>query len=76
MSALYRTRYLLPSLVLAGWLTACDTPAPPQKQAERPTNVYAEALKEAEATKQNLESRNLEQKRIDELLGRNGTTGQ
>lgn len=73
MTTLYRMRYLLPSLVMAGWVTGCDAPPPPQQAAERPTNVYVEALKEAEAAKQGVEARNREQQRIDELLGRDTT---
>lgn len=76
MLRLYRMRYLLPSLVLAGFVAGCDSPPPPRQTSERPTNVYSEALKEAEAAKQSVEARQLEQQRIDELLGRDGATGQ
>ena len=71
MNALYRNRLALPSLLLpALLLTACDAEPPPKRTAEPVPNVYLEALQEAEAAKHSLEERNLEEQRIDELLGR------
>ena len=75
MIALYRKRSPLPSLLLIPWLAlllaACDSPPPAPKAAEPVPNVYLEAVQEAEALKHSIEERNLEQQRIDELLGRN-----
>ena len=75
MIALYRKRPSLPSPLLIPWLAlllaACDSPPPAPKTAEPVPNVYLEAVQEAEALKHSVEERNLEQQRIDELLGRN-----
>lgn len=68
-------RPMLPSLTLAlcvaMLLPGCDSPpAPPPRTTEPVPNVYLEALQQAEAAKHDVEQRNLEQQRIDELLGR------
>ncbi len=74
MIALYRKRLSLPSPLLmslfALLLAACDSPPPAPKTAEPVPNVYLEAVQEAEALKHSIEERNLEQRKIDELLGR------
>jgi hypothetical protein len=75
MIALYRNHHLLPSLLLAclACLTvACDgEPPPPEKTAAVVVpNVYLEAMQEAEAVKHTVEQRNIEQQRIDALIGR------
>ena len=65
---------VLPSLTLALsaalLLAGCDSPPAPPRTTEPVSNVYLEALQQAEAAKQDIEQRNLEQQRIDELLGR------
>lgn len=61
---------LLPVLLAALSLSACDSTPPPQQQAEVKSNQYREALQEAEAMKHSVEERQLEQQRIDRLLGR------
>ncbi|HOP17495.1 MAG: hypothetical protein H6956_08175 [Chromatiaceae bacterium] len=75
MNPLYRMRPMLPSLTLAlclaVLLSGCDSPpAPPPRTTEPVSNVYLEALQQAEAVKHDVEQRNLEQQRIDDLLGR------
>ena len=71
MDALYRNALGLPSLaLLAVLLLGCDQPPAPKTAAEPGSNVYLEALQEAEALKHDLEERNLQEQRIDELLGR------
>lgn len=50
-------------------LGACDTEPPPKRAAEPVPNQYLEALQEAEAVKHTIEQRNLEQQRIDALIG-------
>jgi len=68
--ALYRMHPALPSLVTAIWLAGCDNPSPPAQQAQPATNVYLEALQEAEAAKQAADRRSQEQLPIDQLLER------
>ena len=51
-------------------LAACDTEPSPKKTAEPTPNVYLQALQEAEAVKHSVDQRNLEQQRIDALIGR------
>lgn len=74
MAALYRMPFVVPTLViailLALLLSGCDSPPPPRQAANPASNVYLEAVQEAEALKHSVEERNLEQQRIDELLGR------
>jgi hypothetical protein len=71
MDALYRNPLGLPSLaLLAGLLAGCDQPPAPKTAADPVPNVYLEALQEAEALKHEVEERNLQEQRIDELLGR------
>lgn len=51
-------------------LSACDPEPPPKTMAEAPvSNVYLEALQDAESVKHSVEQRNLEQQRIDALIG-------
>ena len=70
MTALYRNRHLLPSLMLTSLACGCDQAAPPVDQTAKPVpNVYLEALQEAEALRHSVEQRDLEQRRIDELIG-------
>ena len=72
MTALYRKRLTLPSLLLAMLIGGCDSPPPqpPPEQSSGVSNQYLEALQEAEAVKHDLEERNLQEQRIDALLGR------
>lgn len=74
MTRLYRMHRTLPSLALVttalALLAACDKEPPARTTAEPITNPYLERLQEAEAVKHSVEQRNLEQQRIDELLGR------
>ena len=74
MNPLYRMPSVLPSLTLALsaalLLAGCDSPPAPPRTTGPASNVYLEALQQAEAAKHDIEQRNLEQQRIDELLGR------
>ena len=71
MTALYRNRHLLPSLLLASLASGCDQAAPPVDQTVKPVpNVDREALQEAEALKHTVEPRDLEHQRIYQLIGR------
>lgn len=76
MNALYRMPFVLPTLVVALLLMAlllagCDSAAPPATTSRQAgSNVYVEALREAEAVKHSAEQRQQEQQRIDALLGR------
>ena len=74
--ALYRMHPALPSLIAIVWLAGCDTSSPPAQKNEPVTNVYLEALQEAEAVKQDADQRSQEQLRIDQLLGRDTATKQ
>ncbi|MCB1723363.1 MAG: hypothetical protein H6959_09705 [Chromatiaceae bacterium] len=56
--------------LLACLLSGCADDAPPAKTAEPKSNVYLEAVQNAEAARYQVEQHNLEEKRIDELLGR------
>jgi hypothetical protein len=62
---------VLPTLIAGLWLAGCDSAEPPpSQQTETPSNVYLEALQEAEAAADSVEQRNREEQRIDALLGR------
>ena len=70
MNALYRNRHLLPSLMLACLSWACEgEPPPPQENATVVPNEYLEAMQEAEALRHTVEQRNIDQQRIDALIG-------
>lgn len=76
MDTLNRIPFLLPTLVIAILLAlllgGCDS-RPPAASAEAgpaQSNVYLEAVQEAEALKHSLEERRVEQERLDALLGR------
>lgn len=77
MDALNRIPFLLPTLViailLALLLAGCDG-RPPAAGADEAgparSNVYLEAVQEAEALKHSLDERRVEQERLDALLGR------
>lgn len=74
MHALYRMPFVMPTLVVALLLLlllgGCEAEPPQRATAKAPSNVYLEAMQEAEAVKHSLEQRNLEQQRIDQLIGR------
>jgi hypothetical protein len=72
--ALYPKQWGLPSLLLVLATTGCDSTPPPEQKTDRHSNVYLEALQEAEAAKDSVEARHAEQQRIDALLGREGET--
>lgn len=68
-------RSALPTLVLliaaVTWLPGCGQDPPPETTGSSPiADHYLEKLQEAEALKDSIEQRNLEQQRIDTLLGR------
>ena len=70
MHALYRNRQLLPSLQLACLTWACEGDPPhPQETIMVLPNRYLEAIQEAEVLKHTVEQRDLEQQRIDALIG-------
>jgi hypothetical protein len=59
----------LPSVALAWLLSACEQT--PQSQATQPLPAsHLETIQNAEALKYEIEERDLQQRRIDELLGR------
>jgi hypothetical protein len=76
MDTLNRIPFLLPTLVIAILLAlllgGCDGRPPATGAAAEPakSNVYLEAVQEAEALKHSLEERRIEQERLDALLGR------
>lgn len=76
MQLLSRIPFLLPTMVvafvLALLLGGCDSQPPATAEPAPPTrsNVYLEAVQEAEALKHSLEERRVEQERLDALLGR------
>lgn len=76
MDTLNRIPFLLPTLVIAILLAlllgGCDGRPPAASAEPDPTrsNVYLEAVQEAEALRHSLEERRLEQDRLDTLLGR------
>ncbi len=76
MDALNRIPFLLPTLViailLALLLAGCDgrPPAAGVEAGPARSNVYLEAVQEAEALKHSLDERRVEQERLDALLGR------
>mgnify|MGYP001544811250 CR=1 FL=1 len=62
---------VLPTLIAGLWLAGCDSSEPPPSQAQDKTsNVYLEALQEAEAAADSVEQRHEQEQRIDALLGR------
>lgn len=75
LNALYRMPFVLPTLVvglLLGMLLllgGCDSEPPPQRTSQAVSNTYLEALQQAEAVKHSVEERDLEQRRLDALLG-------
>jgi hypothetical protein len=75
LNALYRMPFVLPTLVvglLLGMLLllgGCDTGPPPQRTSQAVANTYLEAMQQAEALKHSAEQRDLEQRRLDALLG-------
>lgn len=71
MTKLYRIRHTLPSLALLWLVTGCGSEPPPPEETTMPrSNVYLEAVREAEAAKQSADQRSREQQRIDRLIGR------
>ena len=72
--ALYRMHLALPSLLALVGLAGCDSPSPPPQKTEPVSNVYLEAIQEAEAVKQDADQRIQQEQRIDELLGRGTPT--
>lgn len=75
LNALYRMPFVLPTLVVGLMLAlllmlgGCDNAAPPQHTGQAVANAYLEAVQQAEALKHSVEERDLEQRRLDELLG-------
>ena len=75
LNALYRMPFVLPTLVvglLLGMLLllgGCDSKPPPQRTSQVVSNTYLEAMQQAEAVKHSVEERDLEQRRLDALLG-------
>ncbi len=71
MAKLYRIPYALPSLAVLWLVTGCSGEPPALEEAAKPrSNVYLEAVQEAEAAKQTANKRSQEQQRIDKLIGR------
>jgi hypothetical protein len=70
MAALYRMRSALPTLLGTVFLAACGDAPPPATQVDTVPHVYLEALQEAEALRHTMEERQIEQRRLDVLLGR------
>ena len=66
----YRMPGILPSLLVAGLLIACEREPPAQRVGHPLSNANLEALQEAEAAKYGVEQRLLEQASVDALLGR------
>ncbi|MCB1789378.1 MAG: hypothetical protein KDJ27_14395 [Gammaproteobacteria bacterium] len=58
--------------MMALLFAACseEAPPPPPQASEKVPNVYLEALQNAEAARFEVEKRNLEEQRINALLGR------
>jgi hypothetical protein len=63
-------RMVLPTLIAGLWLVGCDSAEAPPQPKEKSSNVYLEALQEAEAAADSVEQRNHQEQRIDALLGR------
>lgn len=76
MHVLDRIPFLLPTLVIATLLAlllaGCDGRPPAASAEPEParSNVYLEAVQEAEALRHSLEERRVDQERLDALLGR------
>ena len=69
----YRMPGILPSLLTAALITGCDK-EPSSRPVENASSIgYLEAVQEAEAARYGVEQRNLEQARLDQLLGRGQT---
>lgn len=75
LNALYRMPFVLPTLVvgmLLGMLLligGCDSEPPSQHTSQVVSNSYLEAMQQAEALKHSVEEHDLEQHRLDALLG-------
>ena len=76
MSALYRKRFALPSLILALNATGCDDRPPTAPMDAAIPDIHLEALQQAEALKHSLDEHDREQRRLDALLGRDQTPAQ
>jgi hypothetical protein len=70
MQALYPKHWGLPSLALALGLAGCDGAAPPGQEGPPPSNVYLDALQQAEAARDSADQSQSQEQQIDALLGR------
>lgn len=68
----------LPSLPLLTGLglliAACEGEPPPQNNSDRVPDAYLERLQEAEAVRYSIEQHELEQRRLEQLLGKDQST--
>ena len=69
MRALYRKRLVLPSVVLAMTVAACEDPPPAgDPQPQDLADAELELMQQAEALRHSIEEHELEQGRLERLL--------